>query len=156
MPGDMRLRLRDVLAQLSERDSVVPAEPMRLRVPLIMISGFSPVQTSLAVRRQPQHGRSSQQPTRHPPPHKPTRLLRASPLGPKREPSPLGCRRELRRCSGAGPKSPISPPVDHPRIRSLGLLPGDLQPEKSGMRWPWAKEDSRDAGAREPRLGLGT
>jgi hypothetical protein len=35
------------------------------------------------------------------------------------------------------------------RIRSLGLLPGDLQPEKSGMRWPWAKEDSRDA---EPRL----
>ena len=107
MPGDMRLRLRDVLAQLSERDSVVPAEPMRLRVPLIMISGFSPVQTSLAVRRQPQHGRSSQQPTRHPPPHKPTRLLRASPLGPKREPSPLGCRRELRRCSGAGPKSPF-------------------------------------------------
>ena len=58
MPGDMRLRLRDVLAQLSERDSVVPAEPMRLRVPLIMISGFSPVQTSLAVRRRPQHVRS--------------------------------------------------------------------------------------------------
>ena len=83
--GDMRLRLRDVLAQLSERDSVVPSEPMLLRTPLILISGFSPVQTSLAVRR----------------------------------------------------------------IRSLGLLPGDLQPEKSGMRWPWAKEDSRDA---EPRL----
>ena len=36
MQGDMRLRLRDVLAQLSERDSVVPAEPMRLRTPLIM------------------------------------------------------------------------------------------------------------------------
>jgi len=40
-----------VLAQLNARDSVVPAEPMRLRTPLIMVSGFSPVQTSLTVRR---------------------------------------------------------------------------------------------------------
>ena len=40
-----------MLTQLNARDSVVPAEPMRLRTPLIMVSGFSPVQTSLTVRR---------------------------------------------------------------------------------------------------------
>ena len=42
--GDMRVKLRDVLAQLNERDSVVPAEPMRLRTPLVLVS---------------QHGRSA-------------------------------------------------------------------------------------------------
>ena len=49
--SDMRLRLRDVLAKLSERDSVLPDQPMRLRTPLVLLSGFSPVQTSLAVRQ---------------------------------------------------------------------------------------------------------
>ena len=49
--GDMRLRLRDVLAKLNERDSVVPAQPIQLRVPLVLVSGFNPVQTSLAVRQ---------------------------------------------------------------------------------------------------------
>ena len=49
--GDMRLRLRDVLARLAERDSVLPADPIRLRTPLVLLSGFSPVQTSLAVRK---------------------------------------------------------------------------------------------------------
>lgn len=49
--GDMRLRLRDVLAKLNERDSIVPAQPVQLRVPLVLVSGFNPVQTSLAVRQ---------------------------------------------------------------------------------------------------------
>ena len=44
------LRLRDVLARLDERDGVLPPKPMQLRVPLVLVSGFSPVQTSLAVR----------------------------------------------------------------------------------------------------------
>ena len=38
---------------------------------------------------------SPQQPTRgHPPPQRPTRLLRATPLGPRGAPSPRGCRSE--------------------------------------------------------------
>ena len=48
--GDTRLRLRDVLANIRDRDSVLPAQPMRLETPLVLLSGFNTVQTSLAVR----------------------------------------------------------------------------------------------------------
>ena len=44
------VRLRDVLATLAERDSVLPDNAMRLRAPLVMLSGFNTVQTSAAVR----------------------------------------------------------------------------------------------------------
>ena len=48
--GDMRLRLRDVLADLKARDSVLPDEPCLPRVPLVLLSGFSTVATSATVR----------------------------------------------------------------------------------------------------------
>ena len=48
--GDTRVRLRDVLATLAERDSVLPDSPLRLQAPLVMLSGFNTVQTSAAVR----------------------------------------------------------------------------------------------------------
>lgn len=49
--GDLnrRTRLYDVLAQLSERDCVIPEKPARTQ-PLVMMSGFSSVQTSATVR----------------------------------------------------------------------------------------------------------
>lgn len=48
--ADMRLRLRDILATLAERDSVLPERPARPRVPLVLLSGFNTVATSAAVR----------------------------------------------------------------------------------------------------------
>lgn len=45
-----RVRLRDVLAQLQERDSVLPDTAAPMNVPLVLLSGFSPIQTSAAVR----------------------------------------------------------------------------------------------------------
>jgi len=48
--GDLRLRLRDILARLPERDSVLPDRPCIPKVPLVMFSGFNTVQTSAAVR----------------------------------------------------------------------------------------------------------
>ena len=48
--SDLRLRLRDVLAKISERDSVLPERPCRPRAPLVMLSGFSSVTTSAIVR----------------------------------------------------------------------------------------------------------
>ena len=48
--GDLRLRLRDVLATISLRDSILPDKPASPRVPVVIFSGFSTVQTSLAVR----------------------------------------------------------------------------------------------------------
>ena len=44
------VRLRDVLAQLEQRDSEIPSCPAVPRVPLILLSGFSTVQTSATVR----------------------------------------------------------------------------------------------------------
>lgn len=44
------VRLRDVLAQVSTRDSDIPARPAAPRVPLVLFSGFSAVQTSATVR----------------------------------------------------------------------------------------------------------
>ena len=43
--------LRSLLAALGERDSVLPDKAARVTVPLVLLSGFSTVQTSLAVRR---------------------------------------------------------------------------------------------------------
>jgi len=43
------VRLRDVLAQVKERDSEIPLRPAALKVPLILLSGFSTVQTSATV-----------------------------------------------------------------------------------------------------------
>ena len=48
--GDLRLRLRDVLGQLNERDSVLPDQPSTPKVPLVLLSGFSTVATSATVR----------------------------------------------------------------------------------------------------------
>ena len=42
--------LRSLLAALGERDSVLPDKAARVTVPLVLLSGFSTVQTSLAVR----------------------------------------------------------------------------------------------------------
>jgi hypothetical protein len=47
---DLRLRLRDVLATLSARDSVLPDRLASPRVPLVLLSGFNTVQTSATVR----------------------------------------------------------------------------------------------------------
>ena len=47
---DLRLRVRDVLATISSRDSILPDKPASPRVPVVIFSGFSTVQTSLAVR----------------------------------------------------------------------------------------------------------
>lgn len=44
------VRLRDVLAQMKERDSELPPRPALPRIPLILLSGFSAVQTSATVR----------------------------------------------------------------------------------------------------------
>ena len=48
--GDLRLKLRDVLAQLQARDSELPDQPASTRAPLILLSGFSTVATSATVR----------------------------------------------------------------------------------------------------------
>jgi len=48
--SDLRLRLRDILADLPARDSVLPDRPASARVPLILLSGFNTVQTSATVR----------------------------------------------------------------------------------------------------------
>ena len=48
--GDLRLKLRDVLAQLQARDSELPDQQASLRAPLILLSGFSTVATSATVR----------------------------------------------------------------------------------------------------------
>ena len=48
--SDLRLRLRDVLAQLSARDSVIPERPAQPKVPLVLLSGFSTTATSATVR----------------------------------------------------------------------------------------------------------
>jgi len=44
------VRLRDVLAQVIQRDSEIPLRPAAPRFPLILLSGFSAVQTSATVR----------------------------------------------------------------------------------------------------------
>lgn len=48
--SDLRLRLRDILATLPARDSVIPEQPSTPAVPLVLLSGFSSVQTSATVR----------------------------------------------------------------------------------------------------------
>lgn len=48
--ADLRRPLRDLLADLEERDSVMPEKPAQPRAPLIMLSGFAPVATSATVR----------------------------------------------------------------------------------------------------------
>lgn len=48
--SDLRLRLRDILADLPARDSVLPDRPASARVPLILLSGFNTVQASATVR----------------------------------------------------------------------------------------------------------
>lgn len=48
--SDLRLRLRDILAELPSRDSVLPDRPAAPRVPLVLLSGFNTVQTSATVR----------------------------------------------------------------------------------------------------------
>ena len=48
--ADLRMQLRDVLARLEERDSVLPERPCAPRVPLVLLSGFSTTQTSAMVR----------------------------------------------------------------------------------------------------------
>ena len=48
--GDLRLRLRDILSNVKERDSVIPNQPVKPQVPLILFSGFNTVQTSAAVK----------------------------------------------------------------------------------------------------------
>ena len=48
--SDLRLRLRDILAQLDARDSVLPEQPSTPRAPLVLLSGFSTVATSATVR----------------------------------------------------------------------------------------------------------
>ena len=48
--ADLRLRLRDILANVGERDSVLPDRLARPTVPLVMLSGFNTVQTSAIVR----------------------------------------------------------------------------------------------------------
>ena len=47
---DLRLKLRDILAGLQARDSVLPDRPALPRVPLVLLSGFNTVQTSATVR----------------------------------------------------------------------------------------------------------
>jgi hypothetical protein len=47
---DLRLRLRDVLSDVSARDSVLPDRPAQPRIPLVLLSGFSPVAVSATVR----------------------------------------------------------------------------------------------------------
>ena len=48
--SDLRLRLRDVLAKIDERDSVLPDAPAQPRVPLVLLSGFSTTAVSATVR----------------------------------------------------------------------------------------------------------
>ena len=48
--SDLRLKLRDVLANIQERDSVLPDSPAQPRVPLVLLSGFSTIAVSAAVR----------------------------------------------------------------------------------------------------------
>ena len=48
--ADLRLRMREVLAGLSERDSVLPDTPASVSVPLILLSGFTTTATSATVR----------------------------------------------------------------------------------------------------------
>ena len=48
--SDLRLRLREVLANIDERDSVLPDTPAQPRVPLVLLSGFSTVAVSATVR----------------------------------------------------------------------------------------------------------
>lgn len=48
--SDLRLKLRDVLATLPDRNFVLPDRPAQPRVPLVLLSGFSTVATSAAVR----------------------------------------------------------------------------------------------------------
>jgi len=44
------VKLRDVLTNLEERDAVLPSQPARVRYPLVLLSGFSTVQTSATVK----------------------------------------------------------------------------------------------------------
>lgn len=46
---DLRVSLRAVLTELEARDSVLPQTPARVRVPLVLMCGFSTVQTSATV-----------------------------------------------------------------------------------------------------------
>ena len=48
--SDLRLRLREVLANIDERDSVLPGIPAQPRVPLVLLSGFPSVAVSATVR----------------------------------------------------------------------------------------------------------
>ena len=48
--SDLRLKLRDVLAKIDERDSVLPDVPAQPRVPLVLLSGFSTTAVSATVR----------------------------------------------------------------------------------------------------------
>ena len=48
--ADVPLRLRDVLATISARDSILPDRPAAPRVPVVIFSGFSAAHTSAAVK----------------------------------------------------------------------------------------------------------
>ena len=47
---DLGLRMREVLAGLAERDSVLPETPVQPRIPVVLLSGFSTVAMSATVR----------------------------------------------------------------------------------------------------------
>ena len=42
--------MADVLGQLKARNYVLPDEPLELRMPLVLLSGFSPIQLSAATK----------------------------------------------------------------------------------------------------------
>ena len=48
--ADWSRTMREVLSDLSERDSVLPERPLQPRVPLVLLSGFSTTATSVTVR----------------------------------------------------------------------------------------------------------
>ena len=48
--ADMRRRLRDVLAELDERDSVLPTRALKIRNPLVVFSGLNSVELSATLR----------------------------------------------------------------------------------------------------------
>ena len=45
-----RTSLADVLAQMDERNSVLPDTPLQLRAPLVLLSGLTPLQLSAAIK----------------------------------------------------------------------------------------------------------
>ena len=48
--ADLRRRLRDVLAELDERDSVLPTRALKIRNPLVVFSGLNSVELSATLR----------------------------------------------------------------------------------------------------------